>query len=296
MPENTIRPARSEDRDAVFAFCQQTWEWGDYIERIWDEWLDDPQGQLFVATSVNSHEQPIGIMHLHMVSENDAWAQGLRVDPNYRRQGIARALHETVTIEAMRRGASYLRLTIETDNLPSINLVEQLHMRPIGSYRLYTAPPLPAQKALPRQRPQLATIEELDEIIEYLNTSSIFPLVGGVYYAKWRAQPITAEWLEERIQAQQVYMLRRWEQIDGLAIAEMRQENGEQTLSVGYIDGTTIEAISFIAYDLRRRLHEMELDRVHIYAPDMVLAQDAFDGAEYEAGSPIYNTYERGLF
>lgn len=293
MPENTIRPARSEDQDAVFAFCQQTWEWGDYIERSWDEWLHDPQGQLFVAIN---HEQPVGIMHLHMVSENDAWAQGLRVDPNYRRQGIASALHETVTLEAMHRGASYLRLTIETDNLPSINLVERLHMRPIGSYRLYTAPPLPAQKALPRQRPQLATIEELDEIIEYLNTSSIFPLVGGVYYAKWRAQSITAEWLEERIQAQQIYMLRRWEQIDGLAIAEMRQENGEQTLSVGYIDGTAIEAISFIAYDLRRRLHEMELHRVRIYAPDMVLVQDAFDGVEYEAASSVYNTYERGLF
>ena len=50
MPQLEVRRAREEDREAVLAFCSQTWEWGDYIEYVWDEWLHDPQSALFVAT------------------------------------------------------------------------------------------------------------------------------------------------------------------------------------------------------------------------------------------------------
>ena len=34
MPQVEIRPARSEDREAVLAFCVETWKWGDYIEGL----------------------------------------------------------------------------------------------------------------------------------------------------------------------------------------------------------------------------------------------------------------------
>src|SRR5213082_2789620 len=63
MPALEIRPAQPEDREAVLAFCQHTWEWGDYIAFVWDEWLHDKQGVLFVATFDN---QPVGIAHLQM--------------------------------------------------------------------------------------------------------------------------------------------------------------------------------------------------------------------------------------
>jgi hypothetical protein len=45
-----IGPRRADDRDAVMAFCQRTYEWGDCVPLLWDEWLADEQGQLLVAT------------------------------------------------------------------------------------------------------------------------------------------------------------------------------------------------------------------------------------------------------
>lgn len=290
MPHIAIRPARAEDQAAVLAFCEP----GDYIEYLWDTWLANEQGQIFIATA---DEQPVGVMNMQMLTESDAWLQGLRVDPLYRRQGIAGALHEAATAEAMRHNATYVRLTVENDNIPSLNLARNMHMRPIGAFRLYTAPPFPAQhRSAPQQGVQIATLDDIDDIIDYLNTSSIFPLVGGLYYAQYMARPIEVPLLEQKVLSQQVYFLRRWERIEGLAIAEMRQQRAQQLLSVGYIDGTAIEAISLIAYDLRTRLLEMELDQVQIYAPDMVLVQDAFDGVEYEPDTALYQTFERGLF
>src|SRR5579863_9086839 len=83
-----IRRARPEDRAAVLAFCTNTWEWGDYIAYVWDEWLHDPQGALFVATV---DEQPVGLAHMRMVSANEAWLEGMRVDPNFRQRGLSKA-------------------------------------------------------------------------------------------------------------------------------------------------------------------------------------------------------------
>jgi len=39
-----FRPAAPRDREAVFAFCATTWPNGDYIPRVWDAWLADPEG------------------------------------------------------------------------------------------------------------------------------------------------------------------------------------------------------------------------------------------------------------
>jgi ribosomal protein S18 acetylase RimI-like enzyme len=295
MPQIEIRPARAEDRDAVLAFCAHTWESGDYITYVWDRWLHDTQGLLLVATS-DGH--PVGIDHLQMLNATDAWLEGLRVDPNYRHQGIAKAMGTALMAEAMRRRALRVRLISESTNAASLRLLEQTHMRQVGAFVSFFAAPLsvvpPGDVGV--ERVQLATADDLDEIVHYLNASSIFPGLGGFYYVEFKAYSMTDEFLEEKMAAQQVYLLRRWNRLDGLAIAERRGwEHGGKQLSVGYIDGTTIETISLIAYDFRRRLPELGLDQVYIYAPDLVMVHDALTGIDYQLDGKVFYTFERGL-
>lgn len=294
MADIQIRPARAEDRAAVLSFCQDTWEWGDYIEYIWDDWLAATDGRLFVAMV---HGHPAGIVNVRMLTDTEAWLEGLRVDPQYRRQGLARALNLAALAEAMQRGAKYARLTVESDNKRSIHLAEMGHMRQVGAFALYTAEPLTdsEQRENVQERTQIASEEDLDDIIDYLNNSNVFPAAGGLYYVSFTAREITETFLRAKIAARQVYLLRRWERIDGLAIAERRFEHEQQRLSVGYIDGTAIEPISLIAYDLRRLLPELELDAVCIYAPDLVLIRDVLGGLGYEWNGIVFYTFERGL-
>jgi len=56
-----VRKARSSDRETVFRFCEKTWSWGDYIPKVWDKWLKQRNGGVFVAT-ING--MPVGISHL----------------------------------------------------------------------------------------------------------------------------------------------------------------------------------------------------------------------------------------
>src|SRR2546423_8516716 len=136
MPETEIRPARPEDREAVLAFCRQTWEWGDYIEYVWDEWLHDPQGLLFVTTF---NGQPIAVSHLKMLNQTDAWLEGMRVDPAYRQHGLAKALDGAMLAEAMKRGATNVRLITEAANTIAISLIERGFFRKNGSFALFRA-------------------------------------------------------------------------------------------------------------------------------------------------------------
>lgn len=294
MAHIEVRQARPEDREAVLTFCHDTWEWSSYIEHAWHEWLTDPNGCLFVAT-VDGHLA--GVEHVSMVTKTDAWLEGLHVDPQFRQQGVARALNDAALLEAMQRGAQYVRLLIRYDNLRSQEIVTRTYFRHVGAFTLFHAPPLTVdlERHRAQDKPRLATLDDLDMIIDFLNASNIFPLVGGLYYARFKAYPITVELLEEKISAQQVSILYRWERLDGLAIAEVCNLDGATRFSVGYIDGTAIEPISLLAYDLRRRLNNLGLERLCVCAPDLVLIRDAFTGVDYEWDAKTFYVYERGL-
>ncbi len=294
MPHIEIRPARPEDRDAVLAFCTNTWEWGDYIEGVWDDWLNNPQGLLLVATADG---QPVGVAHVLMLNETDAWFEGMRVDPNYRRQGIASALFTAQVAEAKRRGAIRARLVTSSGNTSALRLIERAAIRQVGGFVLFRAAPVttPPKREYGQEALELATTADIDAIIHYLNTSNIFPVVGGLYYYHgFTAYSITDTLLQAKVSAQQVYLLRRWDRLDGLAIAEPGEEWRGEQLSLGYIDGTT-ESISLIAYALRRKLPELGLESIFAYVPDLIMVRDAFIGAEYQTEGDVFYTYEQDL-
>jgi GNAT superfamily N-acetyltransferase len=290
MSEITIRPARPEDREAVLAFCAQTWEWGDYIGQVWDTWLND-SGDLLVA--VVDH-RPVGLVHTRLVNATDVWQEGMRVDPAYRLQGIARRLSMEAGAQALRWGATTVRLLTESTNAASIHMIEQARFRQIGAFALYTAPPLTSPPRHNLEAPVLAVPGNLDEVVAYLDASSLFPSVGGLYYEDFVGYSISDTLLAEKIQAGQVYLLRRWGRLDGLAIALEREDWRGRYLAIGYIDGTT-EAISLIAYALRANVAQQGLREVAATVPDLIMVRDAFVGAEYEWGGNIFYAYERDL-
>ena len=294
MPDIEMRPARPEDREAVLAFCVNTWDWGDYIEYVWDEWLDDPKGMLVVAIVDG---QVAGVAHFQMLTPSEAWFEGMRVDPAYRNHGLARAINDFMSAEAIKRGANIARLITESTNTASIRSVERGNfMHRIASYAPHKAGPITTQshRTYGLETPTLATEDDIDDIIDYLNTSHIFAATGGLYYSGFVAWSITPEFLESKVAAQQVYILRRWQRLDGFALIETREGRMGKDIFIGYIDGTT-ESISLIAYAMRGNLSKLELNAVRINAPDLIMVRDALSGAEYEWDGKIFYTFERNL-
>jgi len=294
MSYREIRPARAEDRDIVLAFCAHTWEWGDYVEYVWDEWLNDPDGLLLVATV---DELPVGIAHMEMLSPTDAWLEGLRVDPAYQRQGLGTVLNTACIEEAMKRGARYARLVTSFDNVASIAMVERLFWRRVGAFAPFSAEPMDtlSEREVGHDLPRLATAADGDDIMDYLNTSSIVPASGGLYYQNYTGYVINDALISAKVNAGEVYVLRRWQRLDGFAFVETLQGRQDSSLFIGYIDGTS-EAISLIAYALRKQAADMGIPHIRAHVPDMMMVRDAFVAAGYEWNGSVLYTYERKLF
>ena len=240
--------------------------------------------------------QPVGIANIRMLTATEAWLEGMRVDPAFRRHGIAGALHEAQMNEAKHRNAHTVRLITESTNTASLHLIERSSMRRVSAFAPFHAEPVttPTKRTYGMDAPALATSADIDDIINYLNVSNIFPTVGGLYNQGFTAYSITGELIAKKVEAQQVYLLRRWDRLDGLAIAEPRERGDEKHLFIGYIDGTT-EAISLIAYALRTMLPTLGLDTVRANVPDLMMVRDAFIGAEYEADGSVFYIYEQTL-
>lgn len=110
-----IRPARAEDQEAVLAFTQQTWEWGDYLQHTWDDWLHEPGGGLVVGEVGG---QVIGTDMLSEVRPGEGWFHGLRIHPDYRGRGYSRLFMAHQIGAARRRGLRALRLLTLSTNTP----------------------------------------------------------------------------------------------------------------------------------------------------------------------------------
>ena len=99
-----VRRVREGDRGFVLGYCQDTFGWGDYIGDVWDDWQSD--GGFLVcedcAPASSSPSGPVGVCHVHM-SPGQAWIEGIRVHPQYRRRGIATFLVREAEQMAIRR-------------------------------------------------------------------------------------------------------------------------------------------------------------------------------------------------
>ncbi|HLY30181.1 MAG TPA: GNAT family N-acetyltransferase, partial [Ktedonobacterales bacterium] len=138
-----VRRARSEDRDAVLAFCARTWgDDGDYIPYVWDDWLADMNGEsarhgvLLVATL---DERPVGITHIRLLSEDEAWLEGVRVDPTERRAGVGRAMIAQALKAAQARGATVARFFTDETNIASQRLFEGFGFTRVAQMIRYSA-------------------------------------------------------------------------------------------------------------------------------------------------------------
>ncbi len=255
MDEVIVRPARPEDRDAVLAFCAHTWDGGDYIAEVWEKWLADSNGALLIAVVSG---KPVGLIHLDMLSPEEAWIEGIRVDPAQRRQGIGRILTSQALVAARERGAKVARLITDSDNIASQALVsKKFGFQRMAEVARYEAPALEsgvdedadlllaseetdiASNVQEMQEPRnenmreeetneqgepagphllLAGAEDYERIQAWLAQSNLAPFNGGLQFGWWRAWALTEQSMRDYLAEGAVWLLEEWDTIQAIAI------------------------------------------------------------------------------
>ena len=126
-----IRQARSTDKLSVLKFCKHTFSWGDYIQEVWNYWLSD--GILLVTQQKN----PIGIIH-GVFFKNQIWIEGIRIDPKFRRKGLASKMIKRIESMAKEKQICFSLMLIDTENKPSLSMAKILNYKIFQTWNFYS--------------------------------------------------------------------------------------------------------------------------------------------------------------
>jgi GNAT superfamily N-acetyltransferase len=129
-----IRDANNSDKILVLKFCKNTFSWGDYVEHVWDFWLSE--GHLFLG----EHENPVGICHA-FYSHNQIWIEGIRIDPNFRRQNIASKLVRYAEIIGKEKNLPFSYMLIDVENSRSLSMANSLNYEVFQTWNFYSLEP-----------------------------------------------------------------------------------------------------------------------------------------------------------
>jgi GNAT superfamily N-acetyltransferase len=134
-----VRRARASDKEAVLSFATRTWDGWDYIPEVWDDWLVASDGVLLVATS-QADDRPIAVTRLAVLSDDEGWLEGIRVDPAVRGRGVATNLQIAELAWAHAHDLRVLRYMTGQGNEGSIKLGAHHGFAIVGDRRFHGRP------------------------------------------------------------------------------------------------------------------------------------------------------------
>ena len=134
MKSMRIREANVSDKISVLKFCKNTFSWGDYVDHVWDFWLDE--GSLFLSEK----QFPVGICHA-FYSKNQVWIEGIRTKPAFRHQKIASQLVKHAETVGKKRDALSSFMLIDATNSPSLSMATSLDYDVFQTWHFYSLEP-----------------------------------------------------------------------------------------------------------------------------------------------------------
>ncbi|HET6808250.1 MAG TPA: GNAT family N-acetyltransferase [Nitrososphaera sp.] len=245
----TIRPAKKLDKDEILSFCINTFSWGDYINRVWDYWYAEKNGQLFVVES--DGKKKIAMSHVAICPEGKVvWLEGIRVHPDHRRSYIATMLLTKMLEFGRRKGAREASAIVDATNFASQSMMEKNGFRVVSRWMYYNALSTPRDQ---ESNARIANVDDIDDIWQYLQQSKIYCLSGKRYVKSWRWYMFDRRALLNFVKEERVIVTSL--PIDGIAIINKH----------GYWDRTNILQIVYLDIASVSSLHHLVSFIMNLY-------------------------------
>jgi GNAT superfamily N-acetyltransferase len=243
-----IRKAKSKDKDQILSFCQHTFRWGDYIDRVWDEWLAEKN-----LLAIEQNGKAIGICNAE-ISPNQVWIEGIRINPDFRRKGYATRLVIAAERLARRKKLGISRMIIADNNKRSLSMAKKLGYHIEDKWWLYNLSPKKQKTAA-----KIATSPKgLDELIQ-----------SSTFSESWNWFSLDKKILSKLVKQGRVIVYYKNKKPHAIGIWNKTSKLDNDVMQLGYLSGT-ISGIKQILYFMQNKGFEENKARVQLLVQDKV--------------------------
>ena len=242
-----IRRARRSDKRDVLAAVRTIWGGEDRIPEVFDSWVTHRTGPFFVA---ESRGRVVGMGKLTVLSPTEAWLEGGRVAPRWRRRGIATALIAHRISYADDRGFRVVRFSTGSDNTPIHRAARRFGFTRVAALSRRAAP------AVARPSPSLARPGQAREILRRVG-----PLLQLGHGWEWR--DITLSDVRSAIARSRVFVSGK-----DVGAAAVLGGSDDGTLMLAAVGGDG-RPLTELLRGLRGEARRRRLEDVSFYSVDM---------------------------
>ena len=225
--EAKVRPAKAVDKRPLMSFIKDVWGGHDYIPSVWDTWLRDKRGKMFV---VEADGVPVGMNRVRFLEDGSAWFEGARVHPAFRGRGLASMLGESSIRYAAARGTRVFRLTSGSHNKAAHSQISRIMFRETARFSVYEPPK--GRKPKPTGAATCMASSELLTVMSLLRAAKEFQLGGGVFWHDFAAASLTKDVVSALLAEGAV-----WRSGDAVAVKRVGGEGGGDWEEVCYLGG-----------------------------------------------------------
>ena len=184
--EAKVRPARPSDKAPLMRFIKDVWGGHDYIPRVWDAWLTDRRGRMFV---VEVGGVPVGMNRVRWLEDGSAWFEGARVHPDFRGRGLGSMLGENSMQVARNRGTRVFRLTSGSRNRPAHRQIARIRFTEAARFSVYEPPR--AKRLKPKEGAARMGTSDHKDAMRMLRACREFALGRGVFWHDFTAAALS---------------------------------------------------------------------------------------------------------
>ena len=277
-----FRHAKQSDKEDVLRFCTNTFEWGDYIEEVWDVWYSDPNGYLMIA---EKNEMIAAVSHAYVCpNRNRIWLEGIRVNPDFRRRSIGTELIKKMVQYGKKQGAQEAAGLVSVKNVASQAMMEKNGFV-VTSRWIYCNSSTNVHQEPDNGQAKIATLKDKEVMRSYLKQSQIFRAAAENYAHLWRWYHLhlDSDVLHNLIDNRKIIIMTNHDHsiIHGLMIIN---KNDNNMFQIGYIDAVDVltlkHLITFVINLAYSELREKKSETLQMFVPQTSFLQSAMTDLE----------------
>ncbi|MFL6320259.1 MAG: GNAT family N-acetyltransferase [Nitrososphaeraceae archaeon] len=277
-----FRHAKQSDKEDVLRFCTNTFEWGDYIEEVWDVWYSDPNGYLMIA---EKNEMIAAVSHAYVCpNRNRIWLEGIRVNPDFRRRSIGTELIKKMVQYGKEQGAQEAAGLVSVKNVASQAMMEKNGFV-VTSRWIYCNSSTNVHQEPDNGQAKIATLKDKEVMRSYLKQSQIFRAAAENYAHLWRWYHLhlDSDVLQNLIDNRKIIIMTNHDHsiIHGLIIIN---KNDNNMFQIGYIDAVDVltlkHLITFVINLAYSELREKKSETLQMFVPQTSFLQAAMTDLE----------------